>query len=139
MSVSRMKDYIKGNYKGVEMYAPSKFWTLSNVEIGQISNGCGAAGAAIDYVPDTIWGLRISAACDIHDFGYHEGGTKDDKYVDDLFLLINTMQIIKAKTKWKFLKVLRLNRALKYFYMVDFYGTDAYTYNVDEDIDNGVC
>jgi len=128
-----MKDYVKGRYMGVLMYAPSAFWELTDERRQDISNGCGAADAAIDYVPDTIWGLTITGACDIHDFGYYEGGSIDDKYVDDLFLLINTMQIIKAKTKWKFLKVLRLNRALKYFYLVDFYGTDAYTF-VDDTI-----
>jgi len=128
MSKSKMKDYIKGKYKGFDLYAPSNFWKLSKEEIGKISNGCGSAKAAIDFVPDTIWGLRVTAACDIHDFSYWEGGTKDDKYVDDLFLFINILQIINAKTKWKIMKVLRFNRALKYFYCVDFYGTEAYNF-----------
>ncbi len=126
--MSKMKDYIKNSYKGINLYAPSDFWEMSNEEISKISNGCGAAGAAIDYVPDTIYGLNISPACDIHDYGYYRGGTINDKYIDDLFLLINTMEIIKEKTNWKLLKILRLNRALKYFYMVDFYGSDAYTF-----------
>ena len=127
-----MKDYIKVEYKGYELFAPAEFWELSTDERNKISNGCGAASAAIDYVPDTVYGLNISASCDIHDFGYYLGGTEEDKYISDLFLLINALQIIKQNNGWKFMKALRYSRAIKYFYAVDFYGDDAFNFDIIE-------
>ena len=126
--MSVLKDYTISELKGYKLYAPSEFWELSTDERNRISNGCGAASAAIDYVPDTIFGLNISASCDIHDFGYYLGGTEQDKFIADLFLLINTLQIIKQHGGWKFMKALRYSRAIKYFYAVDFYGDDAFKF-----------
>jgi len=128
-----MKDYTKGTWKGYKLYAPSEFWKLTYDEVKNVSNGCGSASAAIDYVPDTIFGLNISASCDIHDFGYYLGGSVEDKYISDLFLLINTLQIIKQHGGWKFMKVLRYSRAIKYFYAVDFYGYDAFNFDSDSE------
>lgn len=34
------------------------------------TNGCGAGGARIDLVPDTMWGLNISMICNLHDDGF---------------------------------------------------------------------
>jgi len=126
-----MKDYIKGTWKWKDLYAPSEFWKLSYDEKMRITNGCGAANAAIDYVPDTIYGLNISAACDIHDYGYWLGGLKEDKYISDLFLLINTLQIIKQHGGNKLMLTLRYSRAIKYFFAVDFFGKEAFNYIED--------
>ena len=41
------------------------------------TNGCGAANAKFDFVPDTIYGLDISPACKAHDWEYYEGSIKE--------------------------------------------------------------
>ena len=126
--MSKLKDYIKGKYKKYELFAPSEFWDLTDEEKAEVTNGCGAASAAIDFVPDTIYGLDISASCDIHDFSYNEGGLEEDKFIADLFLLINALQIIKQESSNNFTKTLRYSRAIKYFYAVDFFGDDAFRF-----------
>jgi len=123
-----LQNYINNIYKKYNLYARKEFWDLTADEIKEISNGCGAANAAVDYVPDSIYGLKISVACDIHDFDYYTGGSKEDKILSDLMLLINILLIIKQHRGNKFIQTLRFSRAIKYFFMVDFFGEDAFNF-----------
>ena len=126
--MSALKDYTKGKWKDYELYAPSEFWEMSVIERNKISNGCGSAQAAIDFVPDTNFLLDISAACDIHDVGYYLGGLKEDKYISDLFLLINNLQIIRQHGGNIIITTFRYSRAIKYFYTVDYFGDDSFNF-----------
>ncbi len=46
------------------LYAPKSYWNLTEEEKSKICNGCGAKDGI--KVPDTIYGLSIKIACDIH-------------------------------------------------------------------------
>ena len=63
--------------------------------------GCGSDKSAIDYVPDTIYGLSIRDACCRHDFRYGLGGTADDKKVADREFLDNMLEIIMERSSRK--------------------------------------
>lgn len=93
---------------------PPGYLQLSDLERFTICNGCGAAGAKFDFVPDTIYGLRITEACFIHDYAYHIGRTAEDKVAADLQFLNNLMTIINTKSHWS-LKALRRWRAMTYY------------------------
>ena len=52
---------------------------LSEKDRKEISNGCGSKSAFWDFVPDSMWFLDISKACDIHDYMYKIGKNRLDK------------------------------------------------------------
>lgn len=59
--------------------APASFKSATPEERAKVCNGCGSAKAKFDFVPDTAWGMSITASCDIHDWQYNYGRTIEDK------------------------------------------------------------
>jgi len=108
----------------VSLYAPAEYVALSPEERAKIVNGCGAAGARFDYVPDTIYFLSIVEACNIHDFMYHIGETLEDKKLADRVFLNNMFRLIEARGGW--LRFPRRRRALKYYNAVKYFGASAF-------------
>lgn len=111
----------------VSIYAPSLYIEMLNSEPGELNNiinGCGSTGAKFDFVPDSIYGLKITSACNIHDFMYFEGETLEDKKEADRVFLNNMLRIIEAKGgPFKFLRKMR---ARAYFQAVKFFGSGAF-------------
>lgn len=105
-----------------ELYAPEQYWRLGREAIKEITNGCGPGGWLRALVPDTIWGLDISEACDIHDYMYAVGLTNEDKEVADRVFLNNIVRLINAKTRYWVLKRLRYRRASTYYLAVKNFG-----------------
>ena len=107
------------------LLTPFTYAVANDAAKAEVSNGCGAAGAAFDFVPDTIYGLRITDVCNIHDWMYHFGETWWDKLVADAVMLINTaLKIIFNSNKW--MTVPRLWRAATYFGLVFLKGDEAF-------------
>lgn len=67
--------------------------------LATICNGCGAADAKIDLVPDSVWGLYIGYACMIHDFDYHMGTTEADRRFADERFKKSLLILIAAASK----------------------------------------
>jgi len=110
----------------MKLFAPQGYCELTDKEREKICNGCGAAGSTIDLVPDTIWGLKISECCNIHDYMYNQGETLADKESADRAMLNNIIRFINNKTKWRWLRKLRRRRAKTYYWFVKNYGGPAY-------------
>ena len=94
-----------------------------------IVNGCGPSGWGwkARIIPETLYGLDVSEACNIHDFGYYFGVTLWDKEsVDDMFL--ENMNTLISKGSWWF-RFLRRRRALKYYWAVRIFGKRAFMAN----------
>ena len=108
------------------LYAPADYWRLSGIAKGRLCNGCGTKGLCGVIVPDTIWGLCITPACDIHDFQYATGETIADKESADRAFLNNMLRLIEAGTKWRWLKRLRARRARTYYDAVRRFGGPAF-------------
>jgi hypothetical protein len=67
------------------LLAPESYWTLHEDEKYEITNGCGPSRAT-SLVPNTIMGVNIRAACDIHDYTYAQSETvKSREEADFLF------------------------------------------------------
>ena len=113
--------------KKTVLYAPDSYWKATQEERDMIVNGCGSAQAKFDFVPDTIYGLNINEACNIHDWMYHfaKPNIKAKEEADRVFLN-NMIRLIEAKTKWKWLKCLRRKRARKYYLAVKYFGGPAF-------------
>ena len=108
--------------KNVMLYAPPQYWRLSRKVRDKLLNGCGPAGMLNWLVPDTVYGLSIKAACNIHDFMYMTGVTEEHRREADRVFLNNMIRIIDAHTSNNVLKRLRYRRAKTYYAFVDNYG-----------------
>jgi hypothetical protein len=106
------------------LYAPEAYWLLTPAAITEICNGCGSAQSKFDFVPDSIYGLNINEACNIHDAMYQWGSTLADKEEADRVLLNNMLRLIEAGSSW--LKMLRRRRALEYYEAVTAFGGPAF-------------
>ncbi len=111
--------------KYIDCSAEYRELALDDIELFKIVNGCGAAGAKFDFIPDTIYGLPIKQACFVHDFEYHKGSTLEDKYRADFRFLCNMIAIINTESVWG-LKWIRRQRALVYYNSVCDLGYRAY-------------
>jgi len=108
------------------LFAPPAFWQLPEKIYKTLCNGCGTKGLCGFVVPDTVWGLRITTACDIHDYMYRIGETLTDKEEADRVFLNNMLRIIDAGTCCNCLKLLRRRRALTYYLAVADLGGPAF-------------
>jgi len=108
------------------LWAPYSFVNATPTEIKMRTNGCGAAGARFDFVPDTIWGLSIERACRIHDWMYGRGRTIEDKNEADRVFFNNMLRLIEASTSNRLLRFLRRRRALAYYKAVCWFGGPAF-------------
>lgn len=110
----------------LDLYAPVEYHRLTPGQRETLCNGCGAKGICGWIVPDTLYGLDISEACNIHDFMYHLGMTINDKIRADRVFFNNMLRIIDKKSRWSFLAKLRARRAKTYFYFVSEFGGPAF-------------
>jgi hypothetical protein len=100
--------------------APEKYWELSKEEHSVICNGGGPKGWGW-LVPDTMWGLSMTKAFDVHDFDYF---AKTPKATADDRMYRNIQSIIACKGGW--LRHLRYARAWTYFTAVSRLGGSFY-------------
>ncbi len=107
------------------LWCPESYKNASKGEIEEICNGCGSKGIGGWLVPDTLYGLSITAVCNVHDWMYHHGKTLEDKEKADRVMFNNGVRFIEAKSVW-FLKGLRISRLKKYCLVVEKWGGPAY-------------
>lgn len=111
--------------KPVKLFAPAEFWQLTKEQRNEICNSCGPKG--FDWlIPDSLCGLSVKAACEIHDFMYYAGETIADKEQADRTFLNNMLRIIEANTEYEWLKCLRKHMAYKYYCAVRNFGGPAF-------------
>lgn len=106
------------------LFALKSYSQASEYKRGAVCNGCGAANSKFNFVPNTMYGLNINAACNVHDWSYHKGETWQDKFSADLVFLCNLLIIITRHGGW--LRWPRYKRALKYWMAVHEKGASAY-------------
>ena len=85
-----------------------------------VSNGCGTSGWKGKLVPETMWGIRVTDACNVHDYDYHFGETLADKKRADKRFLKNLRTLVKRGSKgWnKIFLPFRLVRCKTYYIAV---------------------
>ena len=104
------------------LFAPDSFVEAPDWQRKQVCNGCGPGGWKFDLVPDTIYGLDVSAACDIHDWMFTVGETNEDFDEANRVFKYNLLRIIYFYTDNRVVRWLRRRRALKYYYAVKEFG-----------------
>jgi len=108
------------------LFAPASFLTADVTEITDVVNGCGAANAKFDFIPDTVWGLYIGYCCFIHDWGYYKGRDILDKEESDRIFLNNMLRMIDNDCPWYIPKFLMRLRAKTYYNAVHFFGGPSF-------------
>jgi len=108
------------------VFAPPAYCKASPELIAELTNGCGAADAKFDFVPDKIWGLSIEPACRVHDWMYLYGQTIADKDEADRVFMNNMLRLIHLRSANKFIRYLRNKRALSYYQAVQSFGGPAF-------------
>jgi len=103
-----------------KLFAPAKYWVLTDERKRGICNGCGPKGILGWFIPNTMWLLNVRDACDIHDFMYEVGKTQADKEEADRVFLNNLNRLINAGS-WC-LRIPRRRRALTYYHFVHHHG-----------------
>jgi len=122
--IDKYYGYRMASIATVRLYEPISYTTASCFQKQEICNGCGSAKAKFDFVPDSIYGLKITPACNIHDWMYHKGKTIEDKEEADRVFLNNMLRLIEAGSK--ILKPFRRRRALFYYENVVVFGGPAF-------------
>ena len=108
-----------------QLFAPEAYWKTPEGERRRWR--CGPNRGLLEVlVPETIYGLRVSPACSIHDFMYSVGETIADKDEADRVFLNNMIRLIEDRKKFRVLVVLRLKRAFKYYEFVKHFGGPFY-------------
>ena len=110
--------------------APASFKTAQLPELRRVCNGCGAANAKFDFVPDTIYGLYIGHVCNIHDWRYEHGRTEEDRDEADREMRNNMLRLIDraCDDSWFYrrIKWLMRRRAKTYYAAVSSFGGPAF-------------
>lgn len=110
---------------GAFLFAPEAYWRLPEDE--RRRRRCGPGRGVLEkLVPETIYGVRVSQACSIHDFMYAIGHTPLDKDESDMVFLNNMIRLIEAHGGWWLLQLLRLRRARIYYEAVSHFGGPAF-------------
>ncbi|EHJ49527.1 hypothetical protein DFW101_3531 [Solidesulfovibrio carbinoliphilus subsp. oakridgensis] len=73
----------------MNLLAPESYLAASQAERAAVVNGCGPGGWRVDLIPDHLFGLCITEPCNIHDWGYGEGGDEAKRLEDDIRLYLN--------------------------------------------------
>jgi hypothetical protein len=119
----------------MKLFAPASYWNASKIAKDEITGGCGA-GLLGDYlVPDTVWFLSIKKACQIHDWMYFFGKTKEDKEEADDSFIDNMGRIIDSNTKRRWLRRLRTRRAKTYYFTVKYLGGRSFWRGKNSDVE----
>ena len=114
-----------------QLVALDSYWQAAAELLATLTGGCGAESARFDLVPDTVWGLCIRPACNIHDYMYLVGKTLAEKIQADSVLLYNANLIVECTggvLEWP-----RKRRVYKYFLAVKYKGHAAFWENKGRD------
>jgi hypothetical protein len=111
-----------------QVKAPIGFYRLRKKDpekFRAVCGGCGPGQWGDYFVPDTLWGLSIRLACQIHDYMYWAGKTPEAKWKADSTFLEN-MIVLCWNGSNRVTFTLRALRAIKYFVAVVNHGDNAF-------------
>ena len=106
----------------VKLSGPPEYFDASADARAEICSGCGPEGFFGKLVPDTLYGLSITEACNIHDWRY---ARRYNRWLADAEFLANMLSLIESRP-WSPLKPLRRYRAITYYSVVREFGIFAY-------------
>lgn len=115
------------NNKLVKIIAPVDILFPSGY-VDKFDSFCGAGtGIGDAIVPETIWGVKVSPACFVHDKMWEAAdGTWEAFHASNSIFLTNLISLIEVQSKSSVLKRIRLYRAVTYYNTVDSIGPNIF-------------
>ena len=107
------------------IFAPKSYWRATEEEREAVCNGCGTKGIG-SVIPEYLWGVCVTQACQIHDWMYHLGDTIEDKRAADRVFLNNMLRLIKRADKFFLVQRLQRRSAFGFYLAVRDFGGPAY-------------
>jgi hypothetical protein len=117
-------DWVYYQYKGYMLKCSPQFQHATDKQRAAVCNGMGPKGYGW-LVPDTMYGLDVGPAGDIHDYMYAFPNGASQLECDALFL-DNMYAIIEQNGGWGWVRWLRRRRAQKYYAAVRAQGAKHY-------------
>ena len=114
------------DYKGYELAAPESFWNADDELRNAVAGGCGPGGAGDMFVPDTMYFLKVTPACAIHDWCFAVWNDKRGFDQANNLFKNNMLRIIDQRGGGYQIKCLRKKRAVKYYKAVHYFGEPSY-------------
>jgi hypothetical protein len=113
--------YLSRTKKRVPLLVPFNFILSPDNYIEDVNDCCGSGGWLKQaLVPETMYGLRISMACAIHDEMFSSAPpTYEAFYIANAVMCFNLLIIISTLSKSKFMMALRIINAMGYFMAVN--------------------
>lgn len=115
-----------GMYNGKKYFLPESFFTATEEEVDKFIGGCGPGKLGDWLVPDTVYTESITDPCGGHDWGYHIGKDKLDKFYADIFLWVNSVIATCDPFDLSKIDILQQRRITTYFQAVLFGGGGAF-------------
>ena len=113
----------------LKLFADTKCWDFQRAYPDEFASyGCGPGGIGDLLVPDTVYGLSIKPACQVHDWDNRhakQASKKHRKSCDKRFKK-NMFIIVDYNTSGWLLRRLRFTRCRTYYHMVRLFGGPAY-------------
>lgn len=104
------------------LLGPASYWNASSEKKARNCNGCGTAGWKGVLIPDSVYGLCVSEACNLHDWMYAIGTSREDKLKADNIFQDNLLALVRrdANRSWIgwLLKIPRSYRCFGYYMAV---------------------
>lgn len=111
----------------MNLFVPEAYRKAKPAERARYCNGCGGAATGrlsrlVNwFIPQSIWGICVRPACDIHDWSYAHGLGKKRS---DLMFLFNLVILCSAGSNWLLLP--RLIRCVIFYFAVVMFGRRFY-------------
>jgi len=116
-----------------KLYALKVYWKYSRKRIEELTNGCGPAGWKGWFIPDSILGVNIKEACNIHDFMYLVGESERDREKADRVFRNNMLRIVMEASKTRLTRWLRRKFVERYYKTVRSAGGTYFWEDKNED------
>jgi len=112
--------------RGLSLEADRFYWNCEPELLADLTSGCGPGRRGDRYIPDTVWFLSITPACQIHDMDYSEESIVSKKEADRRFF-DNMLLINEIKSRNRFIRFLRDHRICIYYLAVKYGGRGSFT------------
>lgn len=125
--------------EGVPLLVPDCVQVFPFTTFKDCPSSCGAGdGLGEKLVPDTMWGLRVSPACWIHDLDWNIAPpTWEAFHVANSRFIHNLITIVEYRSESDFLKRLRVYRCATYYNFVDVKHNHVFWKQKQEQQDSG--
>lgn len=124
--------------EGITLWVPSFLVDLwpREVPLAGFPSYCGAgSGIGDKIVPEYIWGLKVSAACFIHDILWAICPNTWAWFIlSNLMFLFNLLSIIKFKSHSFVGRIVRYSRAVWYFIAVSTIGKKCFKKDAEDKV-----